>query len=131
MIVNEEEASLEDRLLALTSIIEEHYRSKDYNEAKKRIYQGLEWINKTDKNDYLKFYYEIKTYLYLIEEKSEKFEHLMVYDFIPYLEEQKDFARLTNYATLLANYFEDLHRYKSATKYYKLVNFSYKQINQI
>jgi hypothetical protein len=131
MIVNEEEASLEDRLLALTSIIEEHYRSNDYNEAKVRIYQGLEWINKTDKNDYLKFYYEIKTYLYLIDKKNEKFEQLMVNDFIPFLEDQKDFARLTNYATLLANYFEDLHRYKSATKYYKLVNFSYKQINQI
>jgi len=131
MIVNEEDSVLSDRLLALTAIVEELYKNRDFLEAKKRIREGLSWIDSTNKQQNLLFYYEIYTYLYLIDSEDEKFEDMMVNEFIPYLEEQKDYARLTNYATLLANHFEELHKYKNATKYYKLVNFSYKQIMQI
>ncbi|MED1202646.1 helix-turn-helix domain-containing protein [Heyndrickxia acidicola] len=131
MIVEEKESSLENRLLALTAIVEEYYKANNYEEAKRRIEEGLGLITEENKERYLLFYYEIYTYRHLTERNLEKFEEMMVHEFIPYLEEQKDYARLTNYATLLANYYEDLHKYKTATKYYKLVNFSYKQINQI
>jgi len=130
-IVKEEESPLSDRLLALTSIIEEFYRSKNYVEAKKRIQEGLKWINLGNKEQYLLYYYEIYTHLYLIDQEYEKFEHMLVNEFIPYLEEQKDYAKLTVYAELLGDHFEKIHRYKNASYYFKLVNFSYKQLTQI
>lgn len=130
-IVNENEVSLSDRLLALTSIIEEFYRSKNYLEAKKRIEEGLSWITDENKDQYLLFYYEIMTHLYLIDKEYGKFEEMMVKQFIPYLEEQKDYAKLTVYAEMLGLHFESIHKYKNAAYYFKLVNFSYKQITQI
>ncbi|MBS4175630.1 helix-turn-helix domain-containing protein [Bacillus sp. FJAT-49736] len=130
-IVNEIDVSLDDRLLALTSIIDESYRRDNFVEAKKRISEALSWLNDSNKDQYLSYYYEIKTYLYLIEKDDENFENMMVNEFIPYLKEQKNYAKLTEYAELLANHFEKFHKYKNATNYYKLVNFSYKQITQI
>ncbi|PKR83993.1 helix-turn-helix domain-containing protein [Heyndrickxia camelliae] len=131
MIINEEDSSLEDRLLALTAIIEEYFHTENYKEALERIKEGLEWINETNKSQYIIFYYEINTYFYLINKEHEKFENMLVDEFIPFLEEQKDYARLTNYAELLGNHFENVHKYKNATKYFKLVNFSYKKLMQI
>ncbi|MEB6549825.1 helix-turn-helix domain-containing protein [Heyndrickxia sporothermodurans] len=131
MIVNESDATLHDRLLALTSIIGESYNSNNLEEAKKRIMQGLSWINSDNKNKYISFYYEILSYLYLIDENHEKFENLLVNEFIPYLKEQKDYVKLTEYAEMLGKHFESTHKYKNATTYYKLVNFSYKQITKL
>lgn len=131
MIINEEDSSLEDRLLALTAIIEEYFHTKKYKEALERIKEGVEWINETNKSQYIIYYYEINTYFYLINKEHEKFEKMLVDEFIPFLEEQKDYARLTNYAELLGNHFENVHKYKNATKYFKLVNFSYKKLMQI
>lgn len=131
MIVTEEDGTLEDRLLALTSIIEESFRRKNFSEAKKRINEGLSWINESNKERYLSYYYEISTFLYLIDEEHEKFENMMVNEFIPYLREHKNYAKLTEYAELVGNYFESIHKYKNAATYFKLVNFSYKQITQI
>lgn len=126
-IIKDTSASTHDRLLALTSVIEEYYRSKNYIKAKENIEEGLSLINK-DINRFLLFYYEICTYKFLIDKENEKFEAMMTESFIPLLEEQKDYARLTNYGMLLGEYFEQQHKYKNAAKYYKLVNFSYKQI---
>ncbi|MBU5213862.1 helix-turn-helix domain-containing protein [Heyndrickxia sp. FSL K6-6286] len=131
MIVNEEDSTLHDRLLAITSIIGQSYNSKNFDEAKKRIKSALSWINSKNKNKYLSFYYEILSYLYLIDKENEKFENLMVNQFIPYLKEQKNYAKLTEYAEMLGEYFESMHKYKNAANYYKLVNYSYKQIIQV
>ncbi|MBL5766769.1 hypothetical protein B5V88_04035 [Heyndrickxia sporothermodurans] len=130
IIINDEDASLHDRLLSITSIIGESYSSKNFIEAKKRITQGLSWLNDQNKDKYLPFYYEILTFKYLIYQEYENFEMLMVNKFIPYLKEQKDYAKLAEHAELLGKYFEDIHKYKNAATYYKLVNFSYKQINR-
>jgi transcriptional regulator with XRE-family HTH domain len=130
-IINEKESSLDDRLLALTSVIKEYFQNEQYSEAKKRIHESLKWITSETKEKYLMFYYEIHTFLYIIEDRSIDFEKMMLNEFIPYLEEQKDYAKLTVYAELLAKHYEKLHKYKVSTKYYKLVNFSYKQIMQI
>ncbi|MFB7303786.1 helix-turn-helix domain-containing protein [Heyndrickxia sporothermodurans] len=131
IIVNAEESPLIDRLSALTSIIGEYFKSKNYTEAKRRIQKGLSWINPENKNKYLSFYYEILTHLYLIDNEDEKFVNLLENKFIPYLKEQKDYAKLTEYAEILGKYYEDKHKYKNAAIYYKLVNFSYKQFVQI
>ncbi|QQZ09102.1 helix-turn-helix domain-containing protein [Heyndrickxia vini] len=131
IIVNEKDVPLIDRLAALTSIIGESYINNDLKETKKRINQGLNLINAKNKNKYLSFYYEILSHLYLIDKEYEKFENLMINEFIPYLKEQKNYAKLAGFAEMLGNHFESIHKYKSASTYYKLVNFSYKQIVQI
>ncbi|KQL51430.1 hypothetical protein AN964_20915 [Heyndrickxia shackletonii] len=131
MIINEDESLLEDRLSALTTIVKEYYQNGYFKEAKQRISEGLKWIDLDGKDKHVMFYHEIRAFLYMIEEQHEKFEKMMVEEFIPYLEEQKDYAKLTVYAEFLASHFENLHKYKNATKYYKLVNFSYKQITHI
>lgn len=59
------------------------------------------------------FYYEILTFKYLIYQEYENFEMLMVNKFIPYLKEQKDYAKLAEHAELLGKYFEDIHKYKN------------------
>lgn len=131
ILINDNESLLIDRLSALTSIIGESYSRNNFIEAKKRINQGLSWINSQNKSKYLSFYYEILTFKYLIDKEYEKFQKLMVNEFIPYLKEQKDYAKLAEFAELLGKHFEDIHKYKNAATYYKLVNFSYKQINPV
>ncbi|MGE6259875.1 helix-turn-helix domain-containing protein [Heyndrickxia sporothermodurans] len=130
-IINEPDVPLIDRLAALTSIIGESYINNDLEEATKRIHQGLSLINSKNKNKYLSFYYEILSHLYLIEQEHEKFENLMINEFIPYLKVQKNYAKLAGFAEMLGNHFEKMHKYKNAATYYKLVNDSYKQIVQI
>ncbi len=131
IIINSQDATLHDRLLAITSIIGESYNSNNNDEAMKRIHQGLDLIDSKNKDKYLSFYYEILSYYYLIDNNHEKFESLMVNEFIPYLKDQKNYAKLTEYAELLGKHFEKTYKYKNAAIYYKLVNFSFKQIIQI
>ncbi|KYD10239.1 hypothetical protein B4102_0145 [Heyndrickxia sporothermodurans] len=131
IIVHSTDSTLHDRLLTTTAIIGEYYKRKNFDEAKKRINQGLSWINDENRNKYLSFYYEILTHLYLIDNEHDKLENLLEHKFIPYLKEQKNYAKLTEYAEVLGKHFEDKHKYKNAATYYKLVNYSYKQFVQI
>ncbi|MEK5176215.1 helix-turn-helix domain-containing protein [Heyndrickxia sp. FSL W8-0496] len=131
IIINDNEASIQLRLLAITSIIGKSYSINNINETRKRIQQGLKLIDSNNKNKFLAFYYEILCHLYLIEERNEEFEELMVNNFIPFLKESKNYAKLTEFSEMLGNYYWKKHKYKSAATYYNLVNNSYKKIIQI
>ncbi len=77
------------RLYAITSIIGKCYSINNLEETRKRIQQGLDLINSDNRSKYLAFYYEILCHLYLIDERNEEFEELMVNKFIPYLKDTK------------------------------------------
>ncbi|GER68007.1 transcriptional regulator [Weizmannia acidilactici] len=129
-IIKEETSHFEVRLLALISIIEEYYKSSHYEKALGKVMQGLGWLDKIGKDNYLIFYYELTVYKFLLNEEYEEFEKTLL-DFIPILKQQKDYARLTTYTEMLGDFYVENHKYKLATIYFKVAIESYNKIIEI
>ncbi|SDK36610.1 helix-turn-helix domain-containing protein [Sediminibacillus albus] len=123
--------ALKDRLLAVTSLVKEYYRSRNHIEARAMVNEGNRILNEIDKERHKFFDYELRTYKYALDEEHEAFESFVIGEFIPFLKKQKNYANLVIYANMVGKHFEDKNKYKSATEYYKLANYSYEQLIRI
>ncbi len=136
-IINANKSDNRDLLTPLASVISEYYKVENYDEARKYVSYALKLFAKYseaspyDITPYELCYYIVHTYNYLLNEEYQKFEDLVIKDFLPYLKKRKDFGILVIYSNLLADYYEKQHKYKDATKYYKEANFAYQQITNI
>ncbi|ASN06993.1 helix-turn-helix domain-containing protein [Virgibacillus necropolis] len=128
-IVDDEEVHLIERLAAITSLLAEQYNIYNYDDAKKMVDYGFKLLEKFKRiEEYKLFYYIINTYQYALESDHEKFENILIQEFIPYLKKHKDHVNLAIYAKMLGNHYEKLYIYKEATKYFKLANYAYDQL---
>ncbi|WP_369792721.1 helix-turn-helix domain-containing protein [Virgibacillus sp. SK37] len=131
-VINDEEVHLVERVAAVASLVREYYNVYNFEETKKAIKYGFELLDQFKNiQQYKIFDYVLHTYDYLLREEHTKFENLVIKEFIPFLEKNKDFANVIIYADLLAKHFEKQYKYKDATKYYKVANFAYEQITNI
>lgn len=131
-IIYDEKVILVERLASVSSLVREYYNIGDYDEARNSITYGLELIDQLkDVESYRIFAYVIYTYNYLLSGQNDKFETLVVKDFLPYLKQHKDYASIVIYADLIAKHYEKQYKYKDAVKYYKEANFAYEQISNI
>jgi tetratricopeptide (TPR) repeat protein len=131
-IVQDSEIGIEDRISALTELIKVYYRTGDIGNARDKIEQALELLEKHPKNrryDY--FNYVIYTYYYAIHEENSKFITLVKNKLIPFLTKHQDYASLATFSIMLAEHYENHFKYKEAAKYYKLANHSYNELSTI
>lgn len=128
-VIKHDKTDLNARLTAVTSLIKEYYAIEEYDKAELMIYEGLKLLEQSENVQSLKLhYYVIHTYHYAIKEDGQNFKSLVINEFIPYLKKHKDFGNIVLYATMLGEYFEKIHKYKNATKYYKLANKTYESL---
>ncbi|BAC12718.1 transcriptional activator [Oceanobacillus iheyensis HTE831] len=131
-IINDKNLYIGEKIETLASLIREYFNIEAFEEAQESINYGLELISElTVQEPYLIFIYIINTYNYLLTEQYDKFENLVVKEFIPFLKKINDYASLIIYAELIAIHYEKQYKYKDATKYYKEANFAYEQISNI
>ncbi|MDC3414185.1 helix-turn-helix domain-containing protein [Aquibacillus sp. 3ASR75-11] len=132
-VLEKAEVDAEDKLVAISSLIGEYYNSHNYDKAKEMVDEGLKTIENVSSDAKFKtlYYYKLSTYYYSLNKDVDRFEAIVVNEFIPYLQKQKDYANLVIYANMVGKHFEDRKKYKSANKFYKLVNLSYEQIIKI
>lgn len=121
----------EERFNAITSLIKEYYLSGNYEQAEEQAEEGLKLMEEKDEKRYLFFSYALKTYLYFLQKKEKEFEKLVIGEFIPFLQQQKDHSSLIFYCNMVGEYFESHHRYKKAAQYYKLANVTYDELIRI
>ncbi|UFT99926.1 helix-turn-helix domain-containing protein [Radiobacillus kanasensis] len=116
----------------MASIVKEYYNLQKYDEAMEMVNAGLhtleqlEWIE-----NYQLYFYELKTYHAVLTHNKEKFESVVIKEFLPYLKKQKHYAELVSYATMAGKHYEDLLKYKSASEYYKLAISTYEELIKI
>ncbi|AVR01057.1 transcriptional regulator [Oceanobacillus iheyensis] len=131
-VINDEEVFLVERVAAVASLISEHYNLGNYEETRNSVQIGMDLLKQfKDIEPYKIFSYVIQTYDYLLKEEDKQFEKLVKEEFLPFLEKHKDYATIIMYAELLARHYENKHKYKDATKFYKVANFAYEQITNI
>lgn len=128
-VVDDQEVVLVERVAAATSLIKEYYNVYNFEQTKRMISRSLELLETKNMYDaYKLFYYIIYTYDYAIKKEKDKFESLVINEFIPYLKKHKDYANLVIYTNMVAKHFEGYNRYKDAVKYYKLANITYEEL---
>ncbi|MBP1948217.1 helix-turn-helix domain-containing protein [Virgibacillus litoralis] len=128
-VLNDPEVELNARLTAVTSLIKEYYSIYDFDKTREMIDKGIELLDSMKNKESFKIhYYVINSYNYAIRQDNEKFETLVINEFIPYLQKHKDFANLVDYAKMLGRHFERLNKYKDSVKYYKLANVTYEEL---
>ncbi|MEI3599518.1 MULTISPECIES: helix-turn-helix domain-containing protein [unclassified Oceanobacillus] len=131
-IVDDKEIIVQDKVPALTELIKVYYDMEEFDKANEMIGDALELLKKHPKNRVYEFYhYVIWTYHHSINGEAKKFVNLVKDKFIPFLKKRKDHANTLIFATMLAKHYESIHKYKDATKYYKLANDSYKELSNI
>lgn len=130
-VLNDSEVSPSSRLTTLASSVSEYYQAGRYEEAKETIHVALELMNELKDETHTLCHYTIHIYHYLLNEEWDKFENVMVNELLPYLRKTKDYVNIIIFSSLLADFFEKRQRYKDAAKYYKVVNFAYRQIANI
>ncbi|WP_088053288.1 helix-turn-helix domain-containing protein [Virgibacillus dakarensis] len=131
-IVDDDKVILVERLAAIACLIREYYNVEQYDKAKGIIEKGLSLMKDLDDIEPFRLlYYMIYTYHFALGDDHEKFENLVINEFIPYLKKHKDYANLVTYAELMGQHYERLYRYKDATKFYKQANLAYEQFTNI
>ncbi|WP_153464357.1 helix-turn-helix domain-containing protein [Sediminibacillus terrae] len=118
-------------LIAITSLMREYYVNKNYSMCKEMVDEGHKVMKDLDRSRFKIYDYELRTYDYALKNENQKFEELVVGEFIPYLQKQKDYASLIVYTNMVGKHYENQSKYKLASKYYKLANFSYEQLIKI
>lgn len=130
-VLNDSEVSPSSRLTTLASSVSEYYQAGRYEEAKETIHIAFELMKELKEETHRLSHYTIHIYHHLLNEEWGKFENVMVNELLPYLKKTKDYANIIIFSSLLADFFEKRQRYKDAAKYYKAVNFAYRQIANI
>ncbi|GGB49918.1 transcriptional regulator [Lentibacillus populi] len=128
-IIDDDEVHIVERFAAVASIVNEYYNVQNFEKAKELVNQGFELMKQFGNMDpYKLYYYVMYTYYFALNGEHEKFENIVINEFIPYLKKHKDYINLVIYARMLAEHYENSHQYKNATKYYKLANSAYEQL---
>ncbi|WP_188455109.1 helix-turn-helix domain-containing protein [Virgibacillus oceani] len=127
-VVDDPEVDLNARLTAVTSLIKEYYNIYNIDQTKEMIEKGMELLEGDVSETYRLYRYVINTYDYAIKQEKEKFESLVIDEFIPYLRKHKDYANLVVYANMLGKHYEKVSKYKDSVKYYKLANLTYEEL---
>lgn len=131
-IVEDNYTNVTDKLAAITELIKVYYDMEEFTEANKRIEEALELLEQQPKNNSYEFYnFVIYTYYYSINNQAHQFVTLVKDKFIPFLKKRNDHANTVIFASMLAKHYEGIHKYKDATKYYKLSNVSFKELSNI
>ncbi len=131
-VIHDQEVDLNARLPAIASLIKEYYSISDFVKTREMINQGLEIIhNEKNSKTYQLYYYIIHTYKYVLDGEMDKFEKIVIQDFLPHLEQHKDYVNIVVYTTMLANHYEKLHKYKDAVFYYKQASVAYEELTNI
>lgn len=131
-IAENEATSIPEKLSALTELIKVYHEIEECSKAKFKIEEALELLEQDQGDpDYQFNYYVIHTYYYEISNQKDKFSALVKEEFLPFLRKQNDHANYGIFATMLAEYYESIQKYKDAAKYYKLASTSYKELSHI
>lgn len=131
-VVEDSDVEAFEKLAAITQLIKVYYESEELEKAEEKVEMALNLLEDNPNIVEYEFYYNVvHTYYYSINKQSDKFIALVKDKFIPFLKKHKDYANLVITAQMLAKHYETLHKYKDATKYYKLANFSYKELSNI
>ncbi|MBN6205314.1 helix-turn-helix domain-containing protein [Ralstonia pickettii] len=131
-VVEDPDVEAYEKLAAITQLIKVYYESEELEKAEEMVEMALILLEDNPNRVEYEFYYNVvHTYYYSINKQSDKFIALVRDKFIPFLKKHKDYANLVITAQMLAKHYETLHKYKDATKYYKLANFSYKELSNI
>lgn len=131
-IIDEDDVNSIDKITAMTQLIKIYYNLDNVEDMNEVMDKSIKIIDEvTGHPDYQFYYYVIYTYYYSINKNAVKFTELVKNKFIPFLKKHRDFVNLINFASMLAKHYEGIHKYKDATKYYKLANDSYKKLSNI
>lgn len=132
-VLSDSEVYIVTKLAAVSSLIKELYNTKNYEETTEKVENALVLLKSFNsiEPDEQYYVYVIYTYKYLLEDNWNEFVDLLTTKFIPHLEKKQDYAELSTYLKLLANYYESIHKYKLAANYYKEATFAYEQISNI
>src|SRR5690625_2597200 len=131
-VLDDDKAHPDDNLYTIASLVSLFYSVENFKETRKTVNLGLKLLEEFGKYEQYKlYYYIIIAYDHLLKEEYKDFEKLMIDGFLPSLEKQEDYGNIAIYAELLAAHYEKFHKYKDATKYYKVANFAYEQITNI
>ncbi|HLQ71316.1 MAG TPA: helix-turn-helix domain-containing protein [Bacillota bacterium] len=131
-VADDEKIEVSVKLPAISSLIKEYYTIGNMEKASEMIERGLVLLEEHNYDDsYNVFSYIIFTYKHALNNDYDKFEKLVIKEFIPYLKKHKDFANLAVYTTMLGNHYESMHRYKDAVSIYKEANKAYKELANV
>lgn len=108
-----------ESLSTIFSILYAYYQLENKEEAGKWIIEGKHILENNPNQEY---HYHFKIYEYLLQDNlSSEFEYFMMEVVIPYFIEHEKQQYIIEYSELMASYFEDRHKYKSAVQYYQIV----------
>lgn len=131
-VVADESLNINARLTAITSLIKAYYSIGNYKQTNESIHEGINILTSAENGDRFQFYqYVIYTYKYVLEEEVQKFEELVIDEFLPYLRDRKDYANLAVYHTMLGKHYEKFGKYKQAMNNYKQANLAYDKLSNI
>ncbi|MBM7572805.1 helix-turn-helix domain-containing protein [Aquibacillus albus] len=132
-VLEDEHATVEERLIAICSLSEEYYFANKIEKKKELLEYGFSILEKVDKakERYLFFRLKLTSHYHFITGNIEEFESIVINEFIPYLEKQNDYVSLVIYGKMIGEHFEKVNKYKSACQYYKLSSKSYEKLVQL
>lgn len=131
-VFNDDDAPKEAKVEVAASLVREYYHLNSLSEVKSYIQSGLSLFYDLDqKESHLVYKYALRTYSYLIENKLQHFEEILMNDFLPLLKKQKDYGNYIIYTELLAKHYETENRYEEAANYYREATQAYKNISHI
>lgn len=106
------------KVIPINSLIKEYYKIQDFYNAKIWLKIGHEIINQIENNSI--YIYELKVYDQLINGiNNNDFEHLLLNEAIPFINEKEIHHEKIPFLEILANYYFDNRRYKLAATYYR------------
>lgn len=127
--IDDQSVGLNERLIAITNLIKEYYKTNDFEKALEVIEKAKKLLELAKNNVFYEvYYYIIHSYVYAIKDQYDQFTTLVIENLIPYLKKHKDHGNLILFSNMLAKHFEEVGRYKDSVKYYKLANLTYEEI---
>lgn len=131
-VLNNSDVTAHIKVEVAALLVREYYHSNYYDEAEEYIDYGLsKFYDLKDKQPYIVYKYILRSYSYLLEERFNYFEQLLINDLLPLLKQQKDYGNYILYSELLAKHYESNSNYKDATQYYREASQMYKHIAQL
>ena len=121
---------LKSKFITLFSLVRQYFLEEDFVNGMRKIQEGLMLIQSKENNkDYYDYYLHFKVYEYLMSSNlNEEFEEFMQKKVLPYFEQHRRHEYIAQYAEYMARYYEERHKYKLASKYYKISYQSLKHI---
>lgn len=131
-VAQDPDVDMNAKFPAVASLIKEYYDIQNYEKAEEMIETGLDLLKQMGSDDSFRvFYYIIYTYKYALDNEKDKFENIVIKEFIPYLKKHNDYANIAIYTSMLAKHYEKLYQYKDAAYNYELANQAYKELINI